>query len=50
VPMVFWAEGLQFRNRTDATFRTPDVLPTILRTMGIRLTHPVDGRARDLDG
>jgi arylsulfatase A-like enzyme len=50
VPMVFWAEGLQFRNRTDATFRTTDVLPTILRTMGIRLTHPVDGRPRDLDG
>jgi arylsulfatase A-like enzyme len=49
VPMVFWAQGLQFRNRTGATFRTPDVLPTILKTMGIPLTHRVDGRARDLD-
>jgi arylsulfatase A-like enzyme len=49
VPMVFWSPNLQFRNSTDATFRTPDMLPTILWTMGIRLTHPVDGKARDLD-
>ncbi len=26
-------------------FRTPDIMPTILRAMGIPLTHTVDGRA-----
>jgi arylsulfatase A-like enzyme len=49
VPMVFWSPGLQFHNTTGATFHTHDVLPTILRTMGIPLVHPVDGRARNLD-
>jgi arylsulfatase A-like enzyme len=48
VPMVFWSPGLAFHNDTASTFHTTDVLPTILRTMGIPLTHPVDGQARPL--
>ena len=48
VPMVFWSPGMAFHNNTSATFHTTDVLPTILRAMGIPLTHPVDGQARSL--
>lgn len=49
VPMVFWSEDLAFANDTGAPFRTIDLLPTILDTMGIPLTEPVDGTARSLD-
>jgi hypothetical protein len=48
VPMVFWSADMRHGRSTRATFRTPDVMPTILRAMGIRLTYPVDGRARSL--
>jgi arylsulfatase A-like enzyme len=47
VPMVFWMPGM----RADATresFRTPDVLPTILAAMGIRPTSRTDGRPHEL--
>lgn len=49
VPMVFWSPAEAFRNWSDDRFRTPDVMPTILRAMGIPLTHRVDGKARSLD-
>ena len=49
VPMVFWSASMTRPNTTDATFRTPDVMPTILRALGIRQTYPTDGRARALD-
>jgi hypothetical protein len=49
VPMVFWSPGLAFRNTTGSSFQTPDVMPTILKAMGIKPTEPVDGRARSLD-
>jgi hypothetical protein len=47
VPMVFWTPGLS-ANRTSETFRTPDVLPTILKAMGISPTTPMDGKAHSL--
>ena len=50
VPLVFWTDGRRHGNWTNGTFRTPDVMPTILRAMGIRLTEPVDGKARPLRG
>ena len=50
VPMVFWSPSLAFRNKTGAPFTTPDVMPTILKALGIRVTAPLDGRARDLNG
>jgi hypothetical protein len=50
VPMVFWSPSLSFRNETDARFTTPDVMPTILDALGIDVTAPLDGRARDLTG
>jgi arylsulfatase A-like enzyme len=47
VPMVFWVPGLG-AVRNTGTFRTPDVMPTILQALGIPLTTPVDGTARPL--
>ena len=47
VPMVFWSPGIK-GERTGERFRTPDVMPTILRAMGIPLTAPVDGQAHTL--
>lgn len=49
VPMVFWTPHMEAL-RTGDTFRTPDVLPTILAAMGIELTEPVDGVAHELGG
>jgi arylsulfatase A-like enzyme len=47
VPMVFWAPGMK-GDSTRETFRTADVMPTILRTMGIPITSQTDGRAHSL--
>jgi hypothetical protein len=48
VPMVFWSPSLAYGVATGRPFRTMDVMPTILDTMGIPLTHPADGVARRL--
>jgi hypothetical protein len=48
VPMVFWTPGIDDRS-TGEKFRTPDVLPTILKAMGIQQTSPTDGKAHVLD-
>jgi hypothetical protein len=48
VPMVFWSPSLAFGARTGRPFHTTDVMPTILATMGIPLSEPVDGTARRL--
>jgi len=47
VPMVFWMPGMG-SDRTGEKFRTPDVMPTILRAMGIQQTAPTDGKAHTL--
>ena len=47
VPMVFWAPGMS-ANATSESFRTTDVLPTILAAMGIETTSPTDGRPHTL--
>ena len=47
VPMVFWSAGLN-GGSTNESFRTTDVLPTILAAMGIPQTDPTDGRAHRL--
>ncbi len=49
VPMVFWSSDGQYAMDTSATFRTPDVMPTILKVLGIEQTYPTDGRARSLN-
>jgi len=48
VPVVFWSPSLAFAENTGATFRTPDILPTILRAMGIPIKTPMDGVAHSL--
>ena len=48
VPMVFWTSSMTHPNTTGSTFKTPDVMPTILRALGIEQTYPTDGRARSL--
>ena len=48
VPMVFWSPSLAFGATTGRPFHTTDVMPTILATMGIPLSQPVDGTARRL--
>jgi len=48
VPMVFWSPSLAYGVTTGRPFQTTDVMPTILQTMGIPLTAPVDGTARRL--
>jgi hypothetical protein len=47
VPMVFWTPGMSGK-RTSESFRTPDVMPTILKAMGISATTPMDGKAHSL--
>jgi hypothetical protein len=47
VPMVFWEPGMGARV-TNESFRTPDVLPTILAAMGISQTVPTDGRSHSV--
>ena len=48
IPMVFWAHGID-RESPGSRFRAVDIMPTVLRTMGIPLTHEVDGRAYRLE-
>ncbi len=47
VPMVFWSPGAK-RDSTKETFRTADVMPTILKAMGIKPTAKMDGKAHSL--
>jgi arylsulfatase A-like enzyme len=49
VPMVFWMPGLAPK-LSGETFRTPDLMPTVLGAMGIPLTTPADGSAHRLGG
>jgi hypothetical protein len=47
--MVFWTDdGKKKGASTGEEFRTPDVMPTILRELGIELTAPADGKAHKL--
>jgi len=53
VPVVFWSSGDRrghsgHGHSRGEDFQTPDFMPTILKQLGIKLTHPVDGRARKL--
>lgn len=48
VPMVFWSPGMDGDSGKEA-FRTTDVMPTILKAMGIRATSKMDGKAHSLE-
>jgi hypothetical protein len=47
--MVFWSPSMTHGSNTTRTFHTADVMPTILRTLGIQQTYPTNGRARWLN-
>ncbi len=47
VPMVFWSPSVK-GGSTSETFRTADVMPTILKAMGIPTSAPTDGKAHTL--
>jgi arylsulfatase A-like enzyme len=47
IPMVFYAKGIKHVVH-GAQFRLVDVLPTVLRTMGIPQLAPMDGKAYKL--
>jgi Type I phosphodiesterase / nucleotide pyrophosphatase len=49
IPIVFWEPGGGC-GTSDGPFRTPDIMPTILRLMGIPQTASTDGTARALGG
>ena len=47
VPMVMYAKGIK-RFSSAAPFRLVDVMPTVLRAMGIAKMAPMDGKAYKL--
>ncbi len=48
IPIAFWAQGLKAGSTPHAAMRSVDIMPTVLRAMGIQRTSPVDGVARRL--
>lgn len=49
IPIVFWSKSLAAHERSDAPIRTVDIMPTILKAMGLKAVGPLDGRAFELD-
>ena len=47
IPMVFYMKGMQHRNAV-AKAKLVDLMPTILKAMGIKPMARMDGAARDL--
>ena len=47
IPMVFYSSGMKHLVR-GTPFRLVDIMPTVLRTMGIPPTAPMDGTAYNL--
>lgn len=49
IPIVFWSKSLAAHERSDAPIRTVDIMPTILKALGIKPEGPIDGRPFKLD-
>jgi hypothetical protein len=47
IPMAYYAKGIKHKDAT-ANAQLVDIMPTILRAMGIRELDPMDGTARNL--
>jgi hypothetical protein len=47
IPMAFYMKGMKHQDAT-AKAKLADIMPTILRAMGIRQLDPMDGAARNL--
>ncbi len=48
IPIVFWAEGLKSGASPAYDLRSVDILPTVLRELGIKRGKGFDGRAVEL--
>jgi hypothetical protein len=48
IPLAFSGPGVDVTVRRTNRIRSVDIMPTVLRAMGIRKTHPTDGVAFDL--
>ena len=48
IPIVFSGPGVRARTRPGAPIRSVDILPTVLRELGIKRTHWMDGRGYPL--
>ena len=48
IPMVVWSSNIKAAN-PDYAFRTVDILPTVLKAMGIRQDKPADGKAWNVE-
>jgi len=48
IPMVFYGAGVRAGTHPSASIRAVDIMPTVLREMGIRETHHTDGKAFDI--
>ncbi|MEN3354649.1 MAG: hypothetical protein V7640_2807, partial [Betaproteobacteria bacterium] len=44
IPMVVWSSNIK-PAKPDYAFRTVDILPTVLKAMGIKQDKPADGKA-----
>jgi hypothetical protein len=47
IPMAFWAKGIKHKNVTN-NIKLVDLMPTVLKAMGIKEMATMDGSARDL--
>ncbi len=47
IPIVFWKAGMK-PERSGGTMRNVDIMPTILKAMGIKKTARTDGKARSI--
>ena len=48
IPIIFWADGLKSGATPAHDLRSVDILPTVLRELGIKRGKGFDGRAIQL--
>ena len=48
IPIAFYGAGVAAGSHPQASIRSVDIMPTVLRSMGIRESHPTDGKAYDI--
>lgn len=48
IPIVFYGAGAGAGQRPKDRMRSVDIMPTVLRALGIERTHPTDGKALSL--
>ncbi|MGI8613782.1 MAG: sulfatase-like hydrolase/transferase [Nocardioidaceae bacterium] len=48
IPIAFYGAGVTAGSHPRASIRSVDVMPTVLRAMGIRESHHTDGKAYDI--